>query len=213
MSTPGPFPYPPGGLTGDPFFTATDLANRLQIDPAVINTGTATLLAQLASDAVRDDIRLTVDHIENDTVTMWGDYGTLLVLPERPVTDVSSVVIAGESLSPYQVGSVSTATPMFQWRPDGRLFRVIYGGSIFASELTWYWPLGVPIQITYSHGWQTPPSAMVGVALDVAARAYSNPEVLDSQRVGWVEWKVAQAGMTLTPDERTRLDPYRRLDI
>ena len=63
-----PFPY---AYTGDPFFEVEELAARLQIsvddfDPA------ATLLARLASDAVREDLRLSVDYVANDTLTVCG---------------------------------------------------------------------------------------------------------------------------------------------
>jgi hypothetical protein len=210
MSSPNVFPY---ALTGGPFFTATDLANRLQIDPTTINSGTATLLSQLASDAVRQDLQLMVDYVEDDTVTLYGDYGSILILPERPVTAVSSVTIAGETLSPVQVGNVSTSTPMFDWRPDGRLWRVVYGGSVFASELTWYWPNGVPVTITYSHGYQTVPSAFKSVALELAAAAYTNPDMIDSQRIGWTEWGSKHVDMNLSAQQKSSLDYYRRLNI
>lgn len=210
MSTPHVFPF---ALTGEPFFTATELAYRLQIDPDEINSGTATLLAQLASDAVRQDLQLSVDYVEDDTVTLYGDYGSILLLPERPVTAVSSVVIAGESLIPVQQGATSTSTPMYDWRPDGRLMRVVYGGSVFSSELTWYWPNGIPVVVTYSHGWQTIPSSFKSIALELAAAAYNNPEMHDSERVGWVEWASKHVDMTLSPQQKASLDYYRRLEI
>lgn len=210
MTSPNLFPY---ALTGTPFFTATDLANRLQIDPDSVNTQTATLLAQLASDAVRQDLQLSVDYVENDTITLYGDYGTMLLLPERPVVAVSSVSIGGQSLAPVQVGSMSSATPMFAWRPDGRLYRVVYGGDVYANQLTWYWPFGVPVTVTYSHGWQTVPAAFKSVALELAAAVYNNPEMHDSERVGWVEWASKHVDMNLTPAQRASLDYYRRLDI
>lgn len=206
------FPYAPAGLTGAPFFTAQNLADRLQLDIGSINTGTATLFAQLASDAVRDDLRLSVDPITNDSITLYGDNGEILLLPERPVTAVSSVTLAGQSLVPVVVNATSTML-MYDWRPDGRLYRVVYGGSFYAGELMFKWPFGVAVQITYNHGWATPPSALKLVAIELAAAAYSNPELHDSERVGWVEWSSKHPDMTLSADQRTALDPYRRLDI
>jgi len=203
------FPYAPAGLTGNPFFTADDLSARLQ---TTVADDTATLLATLASDAVREDVRLTVDAVADDPVTLYGDDGQILLLPERPVTAVTSVVLAGQTLVPVITGATSTML-MYDWRPDGRLYRIVYGGSFYAAELMFKWPFGVPVQITYSHGWLTPPSAMKNIALELAAAAYVNPELHNQERVGWVEWTTGHASMTLTTAQRTALDPYRRLDI
>jgi hypothetical protein len=132
------FPYAPEGLTGDPFFTSAELASWLQLDPSTINTGTADLLAKLASDAIRDEIRLQVDHVTGETVTLWGDNGEILLLPQR---------------------------------------------------------------------------LLKSVALQIAAQAYSNPEMHDQERVGWVEWQTKLQAMLLSPNQRTALDAYRRLDL
>lgn len=206
------FPYAPAGLTGEPFFTPTDLANWLQIDPSTINSGTATLLGQLASDAIRDEIRLTVDPVVNDEITLWGDNGEILLLPERPVTNVRSVVLDNIPLIPVVQDATSTLL-MYDWRPDGRLYRIVYGGSFYAGELGFKWPNGVPVKISYDHGWTTVPSALKSVALQVAAQAYSNPEMHDQERVGWVEWQTKLQAMLLSPNQRTALDVYRRLDL
>jgi hypothetical protein len=208
----GVFPYTPGGLTGDPFFTSTDLANRLQIDPSTINTGTATLLAQLASDAVREDLRQQIDYIENDQVTLWGDNGELLMLPQRPVTAVSGVYLADQELVPSQVNATTTML-MYDWRPDGSLRRVVYGGSFYAAELFYKWPLGVAVTVTYSHGYTTVPSAMKHVALELAAGVYSNPDLQDSGRTGWVEWATKHLTLDLSSDQRSSLDLYRNVAL
>lgn len=206
------YPYAPAGLTGAPFFTATDLANRLQIDPSTVNSGTATLLAQLASDAVREDLRQQIDLVEDDEITLWGDNGEVLMLPQRPVTAVSAVSLAGQDLVPVQVNSTTTML-MYDWRPDGSLRRVVYGGSFYAGELYYKWPFGVAVQVTYSHGYQKVPSAMKHVALELAAGAYGNPDLQDSGRVGWVEWASKHVSLDLTPDQRKSLDLYRNVSL
>lgn len=206
------FPYSPAGLTGNPFFTYTDLAAWLQVDPATMNQTTANMFAQLASDAVRDDLRLTVDHVTGDTITMWGDNGEILLLPERPVTAVTSVVLDNIALTPVVQDGTSTMQ-MYDWRPDGRLLRIVYGGSFYAGELGFKWPNGVPVRITYDHGWTTPPSAFKSVALQLAAQAYVNPEMHSQERVGWVEWQTKLQAMLLALPQRCMLDVYRRVDL
>jgi hypothetical protein len=206
------YPYSPDGLTGNPFFTPTDLASRLQIDPTAMNTDAAVMLAQLASDAVREEIRQKVDYTVGDQITLWGDNGEVLVLPERPVVNVSSVVLAGVTLTPTVVNA-TTNMLMFDWRPEGALRRVVYGGSFYASQLFYKWPLGVPVSITYDHGYQVVPSAMTHVAIELAAAAYSNPELHESERVGWVEWTTRRLGLDMTADQRTSLDIYRNVSL
>jgi hypothetical protein len=206
------YPYAPGGLTGAPFFTSTDLANRLQLDPSVMNSGTATLLAQLASDAVREDLRQQIDVVTDDEITLWGDNGEILILPQRPVTAVSSVSLAGQDLVPVVVNSTSTML-MYDWRPDGSLRRVVYGGSFYAGELYYKWPYGVAVTVTYSHGYATVPSAMKHVALELAAGVYANPDFQDSGRVGWTEWATKHVSLELNPDQRKSLDLYRNVAL
>lgn len=206
------YPYAPGGLTGNPFFTSTELAYRLQIATGDINTNTATLLAQLTSDAVREDIRQQVDHVDNETITVWGDNCEVLMLPQRPVTAVSAVSLAGQSLVPAQVNSTSTML-MYAWRPDGSLRRVVYGGSFYAGELYYKWPNGVAVSVTYSHGYTTVPSGLKHVALDLAAGVYNNPEMLDSSRVGWVEWATKLISTDLLACQRSSLDLYRNVAL
>lgn len=206
------YPYAPAGLTGDPFFTADELAYRLQMDTGAINTNTATLLAQLASDAVREDLRQQIDLVEDDEITLWGDNGEILLLPQRPVTAVSSVVLAGQALVPVQVNA-TTNLLMYDWRPEGTLRRIVYGGSFYAGELMFKWPLGVAVQVTYSHGYSTVPSGLKKAALDLAAGVYSNPEMHDSERVGWVEWSTKLISLDLMACQRSSLDLYRNVTL
>ena len=210
MTSPYMFPY---AYTGAPFFEVWELGARLQLD-LDDNDPTATLLAQLASDAVREDLRLSVDYVASDTVTLYGDDSGILVLPERPITAVSSITLAGQTLVPVQTGATSTLL-MFDWRPDGRVYRVVYGGSFYASELYFKWPLGVPIVVTYSHGYQTVPSVFKRVALELAAAAYMNPDLAKVQSTGRTRIEPAAVGVSLTafPDLRSDLDLFRRLDV
>jgi hypothetical protein len=207
----GPFPYLPSGLTGPPFFTVYDLAAKLQLDPDTVNPDTAALLGQLASDYVRNELKLQVDFVANETVILYGDNGEILFLPQRPVTAVTSVVLAGQALTPVVQNATSTML-MYEWRPEGVLRRVVYGGSFYAGELLFKWPFGVPVTVIYSHGWTTIPSQFKMVALELAAGAYTNPEMYDQGRIGWTEWET-RASMVLDsrPELKHALDLYRRI--
>lgn len=184
------------------FFTAEDLALQLQITD--IDEDAAELMADLASGIIRDDLRQLIDAVTDEEITIYGDGGELIMLPERPVTAVTSVILAGQPIT------------AFDWRPTGALRRVIYPGSQFAGEQTMCWPFGVPVQITYSHGYDTVPNTLKSVALQLAVRAYTNPEGLELKTVADVTYRYAQTAvstMTLSSEQRSALDRYRALDI
>ena len=115
-----------------------------------------------------------------------------------------------------QVTTNTTSTLlMYDWRPDGRLYRVVYGGSFYAGELYFKWPAGVPVTVTYSHGYRVVPSVFKRVALELAAAAYANPDMAKVQSTGRTRIEPAAVGLSLTafPDLRSDLDMYRRMTL
>lgn len=193
---------------GDPFFTSDELALQLQLDVGTINYDVGDLLAALASDVVRDDLRQQIDPVVNDTITLYGDGGELIVLPERPVTAVTSVLLAG------------LPVPLFNWHPNGALRRVIYAGTQFASQQIMVWPFGVQVQVTYSHGYTVVPNVIKAMAIQLAAAAYANPELLVSKSVDDVMYRFEKSSglgglpaMMLDDAQRRQMDRYRAMDI
>lgn len=190
------------------FFTAADLASQMQIDPSAIDTSLAAMLADMASDVIRDDLRQTIDLVTNEVITLYGDGGELIMLPERPVLGVTEVLLGGLPLTP------------FDWRPNGALRRVIYPGSQFAGEQTMNWPFGVPVRVTYSHGYETVPNTIKAMALQLAASTYANPELLVSKTVADVAVRFEKSSgtgglpaMMLDDAQRRQMDRYRAMDI
>lgn len=169
-----------------------------------IDEDTANLLADLASDEIRDYLLQQIDFVANETITLYGDGGELIVLPEHPVTAVSSVLLAGQAI------------PLFDWRPNGQLRRVIYPGNQFAGELTMSWPFGVPVVVTYSHGYQVVPNTIKAAALDFAVGVYENPNTLvTAKSVDDVSeaYRAARASTSLSDERRKALDKYGLMDI
>lgn len=195
-----------------PFFTTAELAEQLQVNPSSLDSATATLFATLASDIIRDDLAgggepQQVDFMANDTITLYGDHSNIIVLPQLPVTAVTSVTLAGLPLQPAD----------YQWRDNGRIYRNVYSGSQFADMQNWIWPFGVPVAVVYSHGYTTIPSALKEVALELAARNYSNPTLVNAQTTGPYSVtymsRMGKVGMSLSDDQLTRLSAYRNLDM
>jgi len=187
------------------FFTAEELMLQLQhTTDGTIDEDTANLLANLASDEIRGDLGQQIDLVTNEVITIYGDGGELIVLPQRPVIGVTSVLLNGLAITTYD------------WRPNGALRRVIYAGSQFAGESTMNWPFGVPVQVTYSHGYATVPGVIKAAALDLAIAAYENPNSLvTSKTVDDVSeaYRATRASTVLTDERKNALDRYRALDM
>lgn len=187
------------------FFTAEELMLQLQhTTDGDVDDDTATLLATLASDEIRDDLGQQIDLVTNEVITIYGDGGELIVLPQRPVIGVSSVLLNGQAITAYD------------WRRNGALRRVIFAGSQFAGEMTMNWPFGVPVQVTYSHGYATVPNAIKAAALDLAIATYMNPNSLVTSKI--VDdvseaYRATRAATMLSEERKNALDRYRALDM
>jgi hypothetical protein len=192
------------------FFTTAELAAALQMDIDSIDPETANMLAELACDIVRDDLggageSQQIDFQADDVVTVYGDSGQIVVLPQKPVTAVSSVVVQGRTLDPKE----------YNWRDNGRLYRVVFAGTEYADMQTWLWPFGIPITVTYSHGYDTVPSLVKQVALELAVSAYLNPAMAVTQTAGPYSstYTAQQVGMSLSDEQESRLDNYRVVEM
>jgi hypothetical protein len=182
------------------FFTPIELAQQLQLDDNNINDATASMLADLTSDIIRDELRQQINQTINETITLYGDGSELIMLPERPVTAVGTVLLNGQAVTPID------------WRTNGALWRVLYAGSQYANQQVWCWPKGVPVQVTYTHGYAVIPNTIKAVALELAAAAYINPSMATSQTAGPYSI-TTDTTLTLTDSQLTRLDRYRTIDI
>ena len=117
------------------------------------------LLLEAASAIIRTHCRQTLHRVDNDQVELRGTRSQKLLLPERPVVDVTSVKVGGVEVDDWS-------------RVRDGLFRS--GGWGGPSTL---------IEVTYSHGfaegtpaWKT----FQAVCLQVAARAAANPQSFNS---------------------------------
>lgn len=152
------------------------------------------LLVQSASAIIRNHCRQTLTLVENDEVELRGTRLKRLVLPERPVIDVTSVMLDGNEVGDYR--RVRDGL----WR-DGR-----WGGK---DSL---------VEVTYSHGFAFHAPAMEtfrAVCLQVAARAAANPQSFNSftaaagDGIGFGGGGTGSQVLGLTSAEKSILDRYR----
>lgn len=84
------------------FATASDLAARLNVTFTAGETTQATQLLDGASAYIRALVGGYVAAVEDDVATLLAPPGYWLTLPNGPVTEVTSVVLDGETVTDYQ---------------------------------------------------------------------------------------------------------------
>jgi hypothetical protein len=175
----------------------SDLAAHLQSD---VDTASATVYLQSATGLIQAYTKQTLEYVQDDTVTLIPAEGRI-VLPERPVIDVTAVAglpaggwtLVRDTLLPGPVYS-------YMWELD----------DIITGNVTWT-PMSMPtVQVTYSHGFQDIPLDLRGLCLSVAARMYVNPSSVEMESIGVVQTRYSQkGGMDLTEVEKRLADRYR----
>lgn len=177
-----------------PLADADQLAAFLSADSGV-NTAAANLYLDIASGMVRDHLRQTITYVADDVVVLDPINGLTVMLPELPIRAITTIEILvdgawvtcppGAYTASMQTGII-TALP----RTSVAWPTTAYGVHWPATPGSW--------RVTYSHGHLTPPSALVGVVLGVAARGYSSPVGIQQERVGsyQVRYAVEAAGFS-----------------
>lgn len=185
----------------------------------------ATLL-NTASGKVREFVgNQVISAVAADVITLPGNWSQRFILPQRPVTNVSSVVINGTTLATTgyvwdRMGNVDVLTGSFMPDASGSMIGAqtnLWGpaGSTSASPIAspnWGGPSAV-IVVTYDHGWATVPSSVVDVVAGLVAAAINTPVGIGSEQIGGykVVYSHSSSGgsMTLTPDMEKSLSRLR----
>jgi hypothetical protein len=180
--------------------TVDQLAAYLQ-QPLSSGDPSATLMLNIASAMVRDELQQDLDYVVSDVAVLDPINGTTIVLPQMPVTDVTLL----EYFDTTQVPAVWVAA-------DPTLYTVsLRTGIVQALPYTGTsWPaLPASWRVTYSHGFNPIPDGLVGVCLGVAARTYSTPAGAESEKIGGYMVKYAMQADGFTPLEKSILNRYR----
>jgi hypothetical protein len=150
-----------------PFATATELCEWIGLAvPSDLARLQSILLS--ASSVIRRYCDQTLSVVANDQVTLPPVSGSTLILPERPVTAVASVVVNG------------TAVTDFWFTTAGILHRGSVTGTIGAD-----WVYGATV--TYTHGYAEMTDgfgAIKTICMEAAARAYTLNERSASEAMG-----------------------------
>lgn len=203
--------------------TTDDVAAILNRSLTTAEVPIATRLIELASGTVRRYTRQDLTFTPGDVVTLPGSWGQTLVLPQRPVISVASVVLNGAT-SPYTpwtlIGDeLFLSSGSFQPDYGNSLWggRSLWGpaGSTLgpqATGSTWQGPQGT-VTVTYDHGYVEIPDDIVNEVAGMAALQMSSPVGIDEERMGGYLAKYAQSpvgGMALADETKKILNYYRR---
>ena len=172
------------------FATKADLDRFLGI---TTTQDRADLALQLASAAIQNYTRQRLERVDDDIVSLRGNWSSELWLPERPVEAVSEVKIGDAPV---------LGTTLYRWDRKG-----------LVEHLSSYWGghLGV-VQLKYTHGFEPIPDDIKAVCLQVASRLYDNPEQAGSETIGRYSYtypRVLGVGAGLNSDEADLMARYR----
>jgi len=197
------------------FATIDELASYtgVSIDPAQ-----GALLLDLATSSIQEAAGQQILLVTDDQVTLKGNWSRRINLPQRPVVDVSQVVLSsGTALTDSDVAGPDSLTLQagedYLWQRSGTMWRP--RGFTVTTEHTfdtgvwanWGGP-DMEVNVIYSHGLDPAPDWVKGICLEAAKRVVVNPsgvqrEAIDGYSV--VFDRNLPAGVTLTQSEIDQL--------
>lgn len=189
----------------EPLATSDDVLERL--GRALTSEETAKIDALLldVSSAIRGYTHQTLTSEETTALLVMSN--RTIRLPLHPVTDVASVV--------DQFGN---AWP-FQWMTGDDRISVATSTWINLFELNIYpWTRVGKLAVTYTHGYETIPDLIVGLACHLALRALGVPSTqsgIMQETITNYSYQIGTAAASgpfgLLASEKELLDSYRRL--
>jgi hypothetical protein len=164
----------------------------------------AELFLQLASADIQNYTGQTIELVTDDELVLHPqDSRAELVMPQRPVIEVTAITLDGVAIAGFEV----TRWGRVRWGAGG-FDSGLYG----TAEERYLNPAFPPVvAVTYTHGFDPVPDDVRGVCLAWAARAMENPTSLDSETIG-TQYAYTRAasepGELLLPGERRKLRKY-----
>lgn len=187
-----------------PLATVAQLAAFLPL-PLADDDPTASLMLDIASGMVRDHLAAqgyAVDLATDDVVYVDPINGAYLLLDGLPIATVSLVETYDDT----------TVTPGVWSTADPSTYTVSRRLGMIAGKpgIGVQWPSDPESwRVTYTHGFEVLPKTILGVVLGVAARAYSSPASIESERIGGYQVKYAMEADGFSPIELAAMARYK----
>ncbi|MEY2249315.1 hypothetical protein AB8A21_41460 [Streptomyces sp. BF23-18] len=174
-------------MTLPPLATVAQLEDWLQVPRGSAPVNTVTLALGIASDMVRREAKTT---FTVRTVTVWKAIEDGEIRLPGPVTSVGAVVLDG-----------STLAEGTDWVLEGDVIRLT---SLYRRRCG-------RARVTFTFGWPVVPMEIVGLVLDVGARACVNPKNLRQESTGQrsVTFASETLATSLADVEKDKLARYR----
>lgn len=184
----------------DPFATATELAGFMGLpDPADLTRYQQHIAA--ASAMIRRFCGQDLSLVTGDVVVLEAVDRDTLILPERPVVAISSLLVSGVAYTNYRLNAKA---------------GLIHNGSTSTtSEGTW-WSAGATV--TYDHGYVETDEeyqAIKAICLGIASRTLQRDERVNSEPAGFTLMETAGYApeVFLTPGEKAQLADFGKVPV
>jgi len=182
-----------------------------------------TRLLDMASGMVRRYTRQNITLVTDDVITLPGNWGNNLQLPQRPVRSVASVVMNGatQPSTKWKLINDELFLGTGSFMPD--YGSTLWGGSALwgpagsnqgpqVTGATWQGPQA-EIVVTYTHGFDEVPADIVNevagmVALQLNAEVGVNSEQIGGYKIDYT--RNSGGGMALTDETKAVLNFYRK---
>ena len=192
-----------------PFASVDDFQTRIRKTlTAEERTWAEALLAE-ASAVLADEVGQQIA-LATETITIPGTTNERILLPQRPVVSVASVLLNGTALG--------EGTDWFL--EENELVRIpssltLGVGGLVDSEFAF--PLGTgfgweeqTLTITYTHGYAEIPGKVKAICLEMAVRVWVNPGSVAREAIGdtntvYDNMRFSPGGLLPTDDERKQL--------
>lgn len=186
------------------FATAEDLANRLNLVLTDDEVTRAEALLADASDEIRSETEQTVNLVTDDVLVRPGTTDERILLPQRPVVNVSSIEIDGSAITDWYLAGDEIV------RSSGTILELLddfpsRGYRGFGRESR-------QLRIVYSHGFADDaiPRRLKNITVEMVVRVWVNPASVIQENVAGVETTFAPyadppRGLQLTDSERRAL--------
>lgn len=186
------------------YATPADLASFLQV-PSV-DTASATLILQIASDEIDAYIGQSLDQVVVTALLLDGPPmgSAQLVLPGFPVSAIASI----EVQQPDGTWTLLVDGVDYHWSASGVVSR-IFSSFDPNDPVQPAWPTWAKsIRTSYTRGNAAVLGAVKGVCLTASARMFINPGAVQSEQIGGMSLRYGakSGGVELSAIEQRALD-------
>lgn len=170
------------------FVTNDELQDYMQLGS--IDANAAAVVIEGASDLVVDYCGWALQEA-TETFTLNGQGSAMLPLPTLALSAVDELRVDG----------VIVDADSYEWSTNGAIRRT--DGDVFARAYR-------NVELDCTHGYQALPGSIRLVVLDIAARAYANPNALRSETIGDITRSYSDnAGAAFSKLHEAMLSGYR----